>query len=106
MVIQSRIHTRSNSIASDKRSGQEREPERADVRVMWQVSPNRIRQHPAVCTDLIRVLAGFTCVAPLKNVQVFVLNQARGWVHGSILKLVNLLEWHREVKLFPNPPYC
>ena len=100
------VQTRSNSIASDERSGQEYEPGREDVRITGQVLPYPVRQHPAVCADLIMVRTGLTGIATLKNVQVFVLDQARGWIYGSILKLVNLLEWHREAKLFPKPPAC
>jgi hypothetical protein len=62
--------------------------------------------HPAVCADLIRIREWLAGVVPLKNVQVFVLNQTRAWIHGSILKFGRLLEWHREAQLFPKPPAC
>ena len=95
-----------NAIASDQHRGEEHEPGRENIRAQGQAALNPGRQHPAVGTDLLRVWAGLTVVTPHENVQVLMLNQIRMWIPDSILKIGDLLEWHRKAKLLAKPPAC
>jgi hypothetical protein len=94
------------AIASDQHRGEEYEPGRKNLRAQGQAALNPGRQHPAVGTDLLRVRKGLTVVTPYENVQVFVFNQIRIWIPDSILKIGDLLEWHREAKFLIKPPAC
>ena len=93
-----------NAIASDQHRGEEHEPGRENIRAQGQAALNPGRQHPAVGTDLLRIRTRLTVVTPHENVQVLMLNQIRMWIPDSILKIGDLLEWHRKTKLLAKPP--